>query len=52
MKINIEELYQTSVPLSGTCSGVYFLFHGKELVYVGQGWNCFLRVAEAMGSGL
>jgi len=25
---------------------VYFLFHENELVYIGEGWNCFLRVAE------
>ena len=27
-------------------SGIYFLYDGEELVYIGQGWNCFLRVAE------
>jgi len=27
-------------------AGVYFLFDGEELVYVGEGWNCLLRVAE------
>jgi len=32
--------------LSGAVSGVYFLYAGDELVYVGQGWNCLLRVAE------
>jgi len=34
------------VPLQGNCSGVYFLFQGDQLVYIGEGWNCFLRVAE------
>lgn len=34
------------IPLAGSCSGVYFLYHGDELVYIGQGWNCLLRVAE------
>ena len=33
-------------PLGGSCSGVYFLYDGDELVYIGQGWNCLLRVAE------
>ena len=32
--------------LGGHVSGVYFLFDDDELVYIGQGWNCFLRVAE------
>ena len=34
------------IPLAGSCSGVYFLYNGDELVYIGQGWNCVLRVAE------
>ena len=34
------------IPLQGSCSGVYFLFHDDELVYIGEGWNCLLRVAE------
>lgn len=25
---------------------MYFLYDNDELVYVGQGWNCLLRVAE------
>lgn len=25
---------------------MYFLYHGEELVYIGQGWNYLLRVAE------
>jgi excinuclease UvrABC nuclease subunit len=32
--------------ISGVVSGVYFLFDNNHLVYIGQGWNCFLRVAE------
>lgn len=32
--------------LSGAVSGVYFLYSEDDLVYVGQGWNCLLRVAE------
>jgi hypothetical protein len=42
----IEEHRGKSIPLSGACAGVYFLFDKDKLVYVGQGWNCFLRVAE------
>ncbi len=42
----IEEIESSSQPLTGNCSGVYFLFDEKELIYVGEGWNCFLRVAE------
>ena len=33
-------------PVDGRCSGIYFLFRSGALVYVGQGWNCLLRVAE------
>ncbi|GFE60801.1 hypothetical protein AOG2_13890 [Geobacter sp. AOG2] len=43
---DIGDLHRTSMPLLGNCSGVYFLFHDEDLVYVGQGWNCLLRVAE------
>jgi excinuclease UvrABC nuclease subunit len=46
MTPDIEELQRESINVTGACSGVYFLFHDTELVYVGQGWNCFLRVAE------
>ena len=42
----IQKLWETSTELKGNYSGVYFLFDGKELVYVGKGWNCFLRIAE------
>ena len=42
----IVELSRSSATISGVCSGVYFLFNKNELVYIGQGWNCFLRVAE------
>ena len=44
--VNLGELVDTSAPLAGNCSGVYFLFYNDELVYIGQGWNCLLRVAE------
>ena len=46
MEMDIKELKQTSIAALGVCSGVYFLWDKEELVYVGQGWNCFLRVAE------
>ena len=32
--------------LLGACSGVYFLYDNDDLVYIGQGWNCLLRIAE------
>lgn len=32
--------------LEGNVSGVYFLYDQDELVYIGKGWNCLLRVAE------
>lgn len=44
--IDVDELNQTGNRLTGACSGVYFLFQDDELVYIGQGWNCLLRVAE------
>lgn len=46
MKNEIDALKLDRQPLTGNCSGVYFLFDEQELVYVGEGWNCFLRVAE------
>jgi excinuclease UvrABC nuclease subunit len=39
-------LRSAATVLQGNVSGVYFLYDGEELVYVGQGWNCLLRVAE------
>ena len=42
----IEKLHASSNKLEGNCSGIYFLFDGQELVYVGKGWNCLLRIAE------
>jgi predicted GIY-YIG superfamily endonuclease len=44
--IDIDELKFTSYKLDGNCSGVYFLFNENELVYIGKGWNCLLRIAE------
>ena len=46
MTIDPHALRTNSIPRAGNVSGVYFLFDGDELVYVGQGWNCLLRVAE------
>lgn len=41
-----EEIHVGKHQLVGNVSGVYLLFHDDEVVYVGQGWNCLLRVAE------
>ncbi len=47
MKLSeIESLLSTSNKLEGNCAGIYYLFDGDELVYIGKGWNCLLRVAE------
>lgn len=46
MEIDIHTLQTSSQPMLGNTSGVYFLFQENELVYIGQGWNCILRVAE------
>jgi excinuclease UvrABC nuclease subunit len=43
---DIVDLNRSSTAISGVCAGVYFLFDQNELVYIGQGWNCFLRAAE------
>jgi len=34
------------IELQGNVPGVYYLFDHGELVYIGMGWNCLLRVAE------
>lgn len=39
-------LRKSAHELCGHVSGVYFLYSAEELVYIGQGWNCLLRVAE------
>ena len=46
LSINLEEIKHSRFSVSGTCAGVYFLYNNDDLVYVGQTWNCFLRVAE------
>lgn len=46
MNIDLHSLRTNAVQRLGNVSGVYFLFNGDELVYIGQGWNCLLRVAE------
>ncbi|MDY0134825.1 MAG: hypothetical protein RBS14_03965 [Atribacterota bacterium] len=46
MNIDVQKMLNESIRLEGNCSGVYFLYDGDELVYIGKGWNCFLRVAE------
>jgi len=45
-QLDIEQLRKDATRLRGACSGVYLLFSEEELVYVGEGWNCLLRVAE------
>ena len=42
----LNELPAESFDLEGNTGGVYFLFNNDELVYIGKGWNCLLRVAE------
>jgi excinuclease UvrABC nuclease subunit len=46
MNIDIGKLKESSKKLEGNLSGIYFLFNEDELVYIGKGWNCLLRVAE------
>lgn len=46
MNFDISELYRSSTALAGNTRGLYFLFDDEELVYIGKGWNCLLRVAE------
>jgi len=45
-QLDIEQLRKDATQLQGARSGVYFLFSEEKLVYVGEGWNCLLRVAE------
>lgn len=45
-KFEISVLRSTASALAGNVSGVYLLFNNQELVYVGEGWNCLLGVAE------
>ena len=46
MNVDINALRESSQETVGHLSGVYFLFQGEELVYIGERWDCFLRVAE------
>ena len=46
MDIDIPQLAASSKKLEGNGPGIYFLFDGDDLVYIGKGWNCLLRVAE------
>lgn len=45
-KKDLEYLKNTAFRLKANTRGVYLLFYDDELVYIGKGWNCFLRVAE------
>ncbi len=46
MNVDLHALRQGAQATVGNISGVFFLFQHEELVYVGQSWNCFLRVVE------
>jgi excinuclease UvrABC nuclease subunit len=46
MSVDVDDLRRNAIPLKGANSGIYVLFENDELVYVGEGWNCLLRVAE------
>lgn len=47
------DLFKQAVPLNwDTVSGVYFLFDGDEIVYVGQSKNVHARIATHMSEGL
>jgi excinuclease UvrABC nuclease subunit len=46
MIVDLAKLRETAKKLEGNSPGVYFLFNDDELVYIGKGWNCLLRVAE------
>lgn len=46
MNVDLSAIRQGAQAIAGNTSGVYFLFYQEELVYIGQGWNCLLRVAE------
>jgi hypothetical protein len=48
-ELDIEQLNKDATQVQGARSGVYFLFSEEKLVYVGEGWNCLLRVAEHTG---
>ena len=45
-RLDITQLRNEAIQLQGACPGVYLLWSREQLVYVGEGWNCFLRVAE------
>lgn len=44
--IDISAIKNNALAKNGNVSGIYFLFDNDELVYIGQGWNCLLSVAE------
>ena len=49
LNIDIDGFRNSAMPVSGNTRGVYLLFDNDELVYIGQSWNCKLRVAEHTG---
>ena len=46
---DLRALRDSAQELKGQVPGVYLLFDADELVFVGQSWNCLLRVAENTG---
>jgi hypothetical protein len=43
---SLPPLAAPPIPIVGNSPGVYLLFRGEDVVYVGQSWNCLLAVAE------
>ena len=46
MDVDIVDMARNAYKKVGQCNGIYFLFNEGNLVYIGKGWNCLLRVAE------
>lgn len=46
MNVDIKDMARKAYKKVGQCNGIYFLFNEENLVYIGKGWNCLLRVAE------
>jgi hypothetical protein len=46
LKVDPVSLRVWAQELRGKVAGVYLLYDGDELVYVGHSWNCMLGVAE------
>lgn len=46
MYLSLSEMRASKQPLQANGRGVYFLFNGEEVVYVGCGVNILRRIAE------